>query len=45
MRFKDGSDVKVDIQPIYDGDGIRPEAFGVSYTIDGVRTDKFFENA
>lgn len=37
-------DVKVDIQPIYDGASKRPEAFKVKYWIDGKKRTKFFKN-
>ena len=37
-------EVKVDIQPIYDGASKRPEAFKVKYWIDGKKRTKFFKN-
>ena len=36
--------VKVDIEPIYDGDNKRPEVFEVVFWVDGEREKRFFEN-
>ncbi len=42
--LKEGKDVKVDIQPVYDGASKRPEAFEVQYWIDGKLHEAAFEN-
>uniref|UniRef100_UPI0037357EA7 DNA/RNA non-specific endonuclease n=1 Tax=Vibrio atypicus TaxID=558271 RepID=UPI0037357EA7 len=36
--------VKIDIQPIYEGNSKRPEAFEVQYWIDGSVHEAMFEN-
>ena len=36
--LKEGKEVKVKIEPIYDSDNLRPVSFKVKYNIDGQRT-------
>jgi len=45
LKAKPPKEVKVDIQPVYEGDGKRPVAFDVFYEIDGVEKFKSFTNA
>jgi len=42
--LKEGKEVKVDIQPVYEGASKRPVAFDVFYEIDGVEKFKSFDN-
>lgn len=44
-EVKDGKDVKVKIEPIYDGDSRRPEAIVVTYSIDGEESVRVFPNS
>ncbi len=41
---KDGADVKLKVEPIYEKDSTRPSEFKVSYTIDGDREVTVFKN-
>ena len=41
---KGGADVRMKVEPVYSGDSNRPDAFRVSYTIDGVKKKRVFEN-
>ena len=43
-EVKDGKEVHVKIEPIYDGDSRRPVAIVVTYSIDGVESVKVFPN-
>lgn len=43
-EVKDGKDVKVKIEPIYDGDSRRPDAIVVTYSIDGEESIRVFPN-
>lgn len=40
----DGKDVRVKVEPLYDGDSHRPSAIAVSYSIDGIRNARIFPN-
>lgn len=43
--LQQGKSVRVEITPIYDGSGLRPDAFEIDYWIDGVKQPKkTFEN-
>ena len=42
--LKEGKKVEVDINPIYEGNSKRPEAFSVKYWVDGKKKTAFFEN-
>ena len=39
-----GKDVKIEVNAIFEDESLRPEAFEVSYWIDGVRKKEFFTN-
>lgn len=41
---KDGADVKLKVEPVYEKDSTRPSEFKVSYTIDGDREVTVFKN-
>lgn len=43
-EVKNGSDVRVKIEPIYGGDSRRPDAIGVSYSINGEQSMQIFPN-
>lgn len=43
-EVKDGKDVKVKIEPVYDGDSRRPDAIVVTYSIDGEESVRVFPN-
>lgn len=43
-EVKDGKEVIVKIEPIYEGDSRRPEAIVVTYSIDGEESVRFFPN-
>lgn len=43
-EVKDGKDVKVKIEPIYDGDSRRPDAIVVTYSINGEESVRVFPN-
>jgi hypothetical protein len=43
-EVKDGKEVKVNIEPIYDGDSRRPKAIVVTYSIDGEESVRVFPN-
>lgn len=43
-EVKDGKEVKVKIEPIYDGDSRRPDAIVVTYSIDGEESVRVFPN-
>ena len=43
-KVKAGSDVRVRIEPIYEGDSHRPDALAVSYSIDGKQGTRVFPN-
>lgn len=43
-KVKTGSDVRVKIEPIYEGDSHRPDAIAVSYSIDGKQGTRVFPN-
>lgn len=43
-EVKDGKEVKVLIEPIYDGDSRRPDAIVVTYSIDGEQSVRIFPN-
>lgn len=43
-EVKKGNDVRVKIEPIYDGDSRRPDAIGVTYSINGERSIQIFPN-
>lgn len=44
--LSEGKEVKVNIQPSYVGDSVRPDKFYVEYTIDGGRPiEETFKNA
>lgn len=43
-EVKDGKEVKVKIEPVYDGDSRRPSAIVVSYSIDGEESVRIFPN-
>lgn len=43
-EVKSGNDVRVKIEPIYNGDSRRPEAIGVSYSINGEKSVQIFPN-
>ena len=40
--LKEGKEVKVKIEPVYEGDNLRPISFEIEYTIEGMKT-KFIE--
>jgi len=42
--LKDGKKVKVNIEPVYSGTGVRPDAFRVNYTIDGIQSKNILLN-
>lgn len=37
IALKEGKEVKIKIEPIYEGDNLRPISFKVKYNIDGQR--------
>lgn len=39
-----GSDVKIEVKAVFNGTSLRPDAFEVSYWIDGVKTQRTFTN-
>ncbi len=41
---KDGADVRLKVEPIYEGDSVRPSEFGVTYSIDGDKDVVVFKN-
>jgi hypothetical protein len=41
---KDGADVRLKVEPIYEGDSTRPSEFRVTYSIDGDRETVVFRN-
>lgn len=41
---KDGADVRMKVEPVYEGDSTRPTEFRVSYTIDGEKDAVVFKN-
>lgn len=41
---KDGADVYVKIEPVYEGDSTRPVGFKITYTIDGETDTVYFKN-
>ena len=43
-EVKDGKEVNVKVEPIYDGDSHRPDAIVVTYSIDGVESVRVFPN-
>lgn len=43
-EVKNGNEVRVKIEPIYDGDSRRPDAIGVTYSINGERGIQIFPN-
>lgn len=43
-EVKDGKEVKVKIEPVYDGDSRRPSAIVVTYSIDGEESVRVFPN-
>lgn len=40
--LKEGKEVKVKIEPVYEGSSLRPKSFQIEYTIEGEKT-KFIE--
>ena len=40
--LKEGKEVNVKIEPIYEADNLRPVSFDIEYTIEGMKT-KFIE--
>lgn len=42
--LKDGADVRLKVEPVYNGDSARPTEFRVSYSIDGDREVTVFRN-
>lgn len=42
--IKDGKDVYFKVKPVYEGDSARPVAFKCSYSIDGEKFARFFDN-
>ena len=43
-KVREGKEVEVIIEPVYDGDSRRPSAIVVSYKIDGVEETRIFPN-
>lgn len=43
-EVKSGNDVRVNIEPIYNGDSRRPDAIGVSFSINGEQSIQIFPN-
>lgn len=41
---KDGADVRFKVEPVYEGDSVRPTEFRVSYSIDGEKDVVVFKN-
>ena len=41
---KDGADVRLKVEPVYEGDAVRPTEFRVSYSIDGEKDVIVFKN-
>lgn len=41
---KDGADLRMKVEPVYEGDSTRPTEFRVSYTIDGEKDAVVFKN-
>ena len=41
---KDGADVKLKVEPVYEGDSARPAEFRVTYSIDGDKDTVVFKN-
>lgn len=41
---KDGADVRLKVEPVYEGDSIRPSEFRATYMIDGEKTVVVFKN-
>ena len=41
---KDGADVKLKVEPVYEGDSTRPAEFRVTYSIDGDKDAVVFKN-
>ena len=41
---KDGADVRLKVEPVYDGNSTRPAEFRVSYSVDGEKTVTVFKN-
>lgn len=41
---KDGADVRMKVEPVYNGDSNRPDEFRVSYTVDGDKEVVVFKN-
>ena len=41
---KDNADVRIKVEPVYEGDSTRPSEFKVSYSIDGDRETTVFRN-
>lgn len=44
-EVKDGKDVKVKVEPVYEGDSRRPSAIVVTYSIDGEENVRIFPNS
>lgn len=44
-EVKDGKEVKVIVEPIYEGDSRRPTAIVVTYSVDGKESVRFFPNS
>lgn len=44
-EVKDGKEVKVKVEPIYEGDSRRPTAIAVTYSIDGEESVRVFPNS
>lgn len=44
-EVKDGKDIKVKVEPIYDGDSRRPNAIVVTYSINGEESVRVFPNS
>lgn len=44
LKGPPSQEVKVDIQPVYEGESKRPDAFSVKYWIDGRYSTKYFRN-
>ena len=42
--LKEGKEVEVSIEPIYNGESLRPEKFDIEYSIDGVKYDALLKN-
>lgn len=42
--LKNGSEVKVNVSPIYSGNSLRPDVFNIDYSIDGLKFQDVFKN-